>query len=185
MKRNGVADRTKPLLIKELPADERPREKLRDRGAQALGNSELLAILLRTGSYDESALRIAEQLLERVGGLAGLGAADLEELEQVRGIGEAKALTLLAARELGRRIETLAPLERPVVKSPADVAGLLLPRLRFETREHFLAVLLSTKNHVLKTPVISLGSLNASIVHPRELFRVAIQADQWYRSKGQ
>ena len=86
------ADRRQPLMIKELPADERPREKMKERGAQALGNSELLAILLRTGTAAESALRLAENLLDRAGGLAGLGHATLEEVEQVRGIGEAKAV---------------------------------------------------------------------------------------------
>ena len=170
------ADRRQPLMIKELPADERPREKMKERGAQALGNSELLAILLRTGTAAESALRLAENLLDRAGGLAGLGHATLEEVEQVRGIGEAKAVTLLAALELGRRVDSLAPLDRTAVRTPDDVAALLLPRFRYESRESFVAVLLSTRNHVLKTPVISVGSLNASIVHPRELFREAINA---------
>ena len=163
-----------PLMIKELPSDERPREKLRDNGAQAMSNSELLAILLRSGNQDESALRLAEHLQERQGGLAGLGGATAEALEQVKGIGEAKASTVLAAIELGRRVALLEPAQRLTIKTPDDVAALLLPRFRYESREHFLAVLLSTKNHVLKTAVISIGSLNASIVHPRELFREAI-----------
>jgi DNA repair protein RadC len=165
-----------PLMIKELPADERPREKLKEHGAQALGNSELLAILLRTGNFNESALRIAENLLDRQGGLAGFGNATMEEFEQVKGVGEAKAITILAAVELGRRVTSLAPGERTVIRTPDDVAALLMPRFRYETKESFIAVLLSTKNHVLKTPVISVGSLNASIVHPRELFREAINA---------
>ena len=163
-----------PLMIKELPSDERPREKLRDNGAQVMSNSELLAILLRSGNQDESALRLAEHLLERQGGLAGLCGATAEALEQVKGIGEAKASTVLAAIELGRRVALLEPAQRLTIKTPDDVAALLLPRFRYESREHFLAVLLSTKNHVLKTAVISIGSLNASIVHPRELFREAI-----------
>ena len=165
-----------PLMIKELPADERPREKMKERGAQALGNSELLAILLRTGNFQESALRIAENLLDRQGGLAGFGNATLEEFEQVKGVGEAKAITVMAAIELGRRVTTLAPVERPIIRTPDDVAALLMPRFRYETKESFIAILLSTKNHVLKTAVISVGSLNASIVHPRELFREAINA---------
>lgn len=164
------------MMIKELPYDERPREKMCEKGPQALGNSELLAILLRTGSQKQSALRLAEQLLEQQGGLAGLGSATAEDIEQVKGIGDAKATTILAAIELGRRVAFLANGEKPVIRSPEDVAALLLPRFRYETREHFLAVLLSTKNHVMKTAVISVGSLNASIVHPRELFREAINA---------
>jgi DNA repair protein RadC len=163
-------------MIKELPIDERPREKMREKGAQAMGNSELLAILLRTGSHDESALRLAEHLLEQQGGLAGFGNATTEDIELIKGIGSAKATTILAAIELGRRVAILATADRVVVSSPDDVAALLLPRFRFESREHFVAVLLSTKNHVIKTPVISIGSLNASIVHPRELFREAINA---------
>ncbi len=166
----------KPMTIKELPADERPREKLREHGAHSLGNSELLAILLRTGSHDSSALRLAEHLLDQQEGLAGLGNATMEDLEQIKGIGEAKALTIMAAVELGRRVLSLAPLDRIGIRTPDDVAALLMPRFRYETRENFLAVLLSTKNHVLKTSVISVGSLNASIVHPRELFREAINA---------
>ncbi|HWR30431.1 MAG TPA: DNA repair protein RadC [Negativicutes bacterium] len=165
-----------PLMIKELPTDERPREKMKGQGAQAMGNSELIAILLRTGNPAESALRLAENLLERQGGLAGFGNATMEDIEQIKGIGEAKAITILAAVELGRRVTSLAPQERAVIRTPDDVASLLMPRFRYETKEAFLAVLLSTKNHVLKTPVISIGSLNASIVHPREVFREAINA---------
>ena len=163
-----------PLMIKELPSDERPREKLLDNGAQVMSNSELLAILLRSGNQDESALRLAEHLLGQQGGLAGLGGATAEALERVKGIGAAKASTILAAIELGRRVALLEPAQRLTIKTPDDVAALLLPRFRYESREHFLAVLLSTKNHILKTAVISIGSLNASIVHPRELFREAI-----------
>ena len=121
-------------------------------------------------------MRIAENLLDRQGGLAGFGNATLEEFEQVKGVGEAKAITVMAAIELGRRVTTLAPVERPIIRTPDDVAALLMPRFRYETKESFIAILLSTKNHVLKTPVISVGSLNASIVHPRELFREAINA---------
>ena len=176
MKAQALPCPPRPLGIRDLPAGERPREKMRERGAAALGNSELLAILLRTGGVSESALRLAETLLDRQGGLAGLGHATLEEFEQVRGIGEAKAVTVMAAVELGRRVATLAPAGRTVIRTPDDVAALLLPRFRFETKESFLAVLLSTKNHVLKAPVISVGSLNASIVHPREVFREAINA---------
>lgn len=164
------------MKIKDLPQDERPREKMREKGSQALGNSELLAILLRTGSQDQSALRMAERLLEQQGGLAGLGGATAEDIEQVKGIGAAKATTILAAIELGRRVAFLASGDKPVIRGPEDVAALLMPRFRYETREHFLAVLLTTKNHVIKTAVISVGSLNASIVHPRELFREAINA---------
>ncbi len=165
-----------PLMIKELPSDERPREKLKDHGAQAMGNSELIAILLRTGNRAESALRLAEKLLDKQGGLSGFGHATIEDIEQVKGIGEAKAISIMAAVELGRRVTSLAPSERTVIRTPEDVSALLMPRFRYETKESFIAILLSTKNHVIKTAIISVGSLNASIVHPRELFREAINA---------
>jgi len=162
------------MTIKELPMDERPREKMLVHGALSMTNSELLAILLRTGSSDGSALRLAERLLEAQGGLAGLGGSTVEEFEKIKGVGSAKAITILAALELGARVGSIASASRTIIRSAEDVANLLMPRLRYEQREYFMAVLLSTKNHVLKTPVISIGTLNASLVHPRELFRQAI-----------
>ena len=127
-----------PLMIKELPSDERPREKLKDHGAQAMGNSELIAILLRTGNRAESALRLAEKLLDKQGGLSGFGHATIEDIEQVKGIGEAKAISIMAAVELGRRVTSLAPIERTVIRTPEDVSALLMPRFRYETKESFL-----------------------------------------------
>lgn len=164
----------KPLMMKDLPADERPREKLLLNGPGALSNAELIAILLRTGTRQDSAMRLAEQLLVKHGGLAGLGGISPREIAKVRGIGGAKAVAVAAAVELGKRLGAMATGERPVVRSPQSVADLLMPRLRYETKERFVVVLLSTKNHVLATPTISVGTLNASIVHPRELFREAI-----------
>jgi DNA repair protein RadC len=170
---NGI----KPLMLKDLPEEERPREKLLNKGAQTLSNAELLAILLRTGTSRDSVLRVAEKVMAMYEnmGLSALATVSPQELSKVRGIGKAKAVTVTAAIELGKRMACFTADERPIVRSPQDVAGLLMGRFRYEQKEHFIAVLLSTKHHVLAMPVISIGSLNASIVHPRELFREAIQ----------
>ena len=167
---------SKPLMIKELPQEERPREKMLTNGAQTLSNSELLAILLRSGTKNDSVLRVAERLLKKYEelGVAGLANLGPQELSKIKGIGPVKAVTIVAAIELGKRLSSLASADKPVIRAPGDVANLLMARLRYEPREHFIIVLLSTKNHVLATPTISIGSLNASIVHPRELFREAI-----------
>ncbi|SDF21166.1 RadC family protein [Sporolituus thermophilus] len=164
----------KPLLLKELPAEERPREKLLAKGPQALSNAELLAILLRTGTKNQSVMRLAEGLLAMQDGLAKVSRLTAQELSKIKGIGAAKAVTLVAAMELGKRLASLEAMQRAVIRSPQDIRDLMMPRLRYETKEHFVALLLSTKNHVLAMPVISVGNLNASLVHPRELFREAI-----------
>lgn len=164
----------KPLKMKELPVNERPREKMLAKGVQALSEAELIAILLRTGTKDISVKNLAEELLARIG-IMGLGSMSPQELSRIPGIGQAKALTVLAGIELGRRLSRKSPGERAVIRSPQAVAELVMPHLRYENKEYFMAILLSTKNHVLSQPVISIGSLNASIVHPRELFREALR----------
>lgn len=169
-----VKETPRPLTMKELPVAERPRELLLAKGPAALSNADLLAILIRTGTSRESVVRLAEQLLAKHGGLAGLGSLDPKEMSRLKGIGPVKAVTVAAAVELGKRLAALAGSERPVIRSPQDAADLMLPRLRFEKKELFAALLLSTKNHVLATPVLAMGTLNASIVDPRELFREAI-----------
>jgi len=166
----------KPLMLKELPEGERPREKMLAKGSAALSNAELLAILLRTGTKEDSVVRLAERLLTKQGdkGLAGLAVLSPQEMSKLKGIGSAKAVTVAAAIELGKRLSALEPLERLIIRSPGDAANIMMARLRYESKEHFVAMLLSTKNHVLATPTISVGTLNASIVHPRELFKEAI-----------
>jgi DNA repair protein RadC len=165
-----------PLMIKELPLEERPREKMLTKGAQALSNAELMAILLRTGTKNDSVLRIAERLLKKYEnmGVAGLASLGPQELSKIKGIGPAKAVTVVAAIELGKRLNLARASEKSVIRSAQDIADLLMSRLRYEPREHFMIALLSTRNHVLAVPTISIGSLSASIVHPRELFREAI-----------
>jgi len=166
----------KPLMLKELPLDERPREKMIAKGSAALSNAELLAILLRTGTKSDSVLRLAERLLKKHEeiGLAGLAVLTPQEMSKVKGIGIAKAVSIAAAVEIGKRLASLIPGERPAIRSPLDAANYMMAKLRYEVKEHFIVILLSTKNHIIATPTISVGTLNASLVHPRELFKEAI-----------
>ena len=164
----------KPPMLREMPEEERPREKLVSKGAEALSNVDLLAILLHTGIKHESVVHLAERLLSETDGLARLSILSPQELSKIKGIGLVKAVTIVAAFELSRRLAQLQGGEKVVIHGPRDAALLLMPRLRYLQKEHFIVLLLSTKNHVLAQPTISIGSLNASIVHPREVFREAI-----------
>lgn len=169
----------KPLMVKELPTNERPREKLLSKGAQALSEAELLAILLRTGTKNDSVLRVAERLLKKheAIGLAAFSQISPQEVSKIKGIGPAKAVTIVAAIELGKRLHGLPAMERPIIRAPKDAADLVMPQLRYESREHFLIMVLSTKNHVLDMPIISIGSLNTSVVDARLVFRKVISYD--------
>lgn len=163
------------LTIKDLPLEERPREKLKQYGAGALSNTELLAVLLRTGSARESAVQLAARILARSGGLKALPDLSLEELEEIRGVGTAKAVMIKAALEIGRRLATTPREETWSITSPRQAAQLFMEDLRYEKKEHFKVLLLNTKNHVISREEISIGSLNASIVHPREIFGSALK----------
>ncbi|NLM38064.1 MAG: DNA repair protein RadC [Firmicutes bacterium] len=162
-------------VIKALPVEERPRERLVRYGAESLSNSELMAIVLRTGTTDLSALGLAKLLLAKFESLPNLAAASLQELCAVRGVGETKAIQLLAAFELGKRLQTARLTEDQPLSSPQEVAGFLMPRLRFFDQEHFLTLHLNTKNRLLSIETISIGTLDASLVHPREVFKAAIR----------
>ncbi|SHI43679.1 RadC family protein [Propionispora hippei] len=166
----------KSLMIKELPQEERPREKLLAKGPEALSNAELLAILLRSGTKQDSVMRVAERLLKQYEstGIGAFSNISPQAISKIKGIGMVKAVTIVAAIELGKRLHSSTILEKPVIHSPRDVADLMMSRLRYENKELFMILLLSTKNHVLATPVISVGTLNASLVHPREVFREVI-----------
>ena len=163
-------------MVRDLPKEERPREKLLAAGAAALSNTELLAVLLRTGVREGSVLRVAEEVLTlyREKGILAIAQMGARELSAIKGVGPAKAATILAAVELGRRLAMKEAARRMIVHGPADAAHYAMPRLRFESKEHFAVLLLNTKNHVLAMPVISVGTLSASIVHPREVFQAAI-----------
>ena len=161
--------------IKDLPEDIRPRERLLREGSEALSDIEILAILLRTGSQEASALDLASLIMSRFKSLRQLLGATVEELGEIKGVGPAKACQVKAALELARRTTKYADLPRPVIKSPDDAADLVMEEMRHFDREHFRAILLNTKNQVIGTDKVSVGTLNSSAVHPRELFRNAIK----------
>jgi DNA repair protein RadC len=164
-------------LIRDLPESERPRERLQAYGPGSLSTSELLAIIFRTGSRSESAINLGSRLLAQFHGLAGIAKASLADLCEVHGLGLAKAAELKAALELGKRLMVASPEDRPQVKSPTDVANLLMMEMGFLEQEHLRVVLLDTKNHVLGIPTIYMGSLNTSVLRVGELFREAIRAN--------
>ena len=162
-------------LIQDLPVEERPRERFAQVGASGLSSAELIAIILRTGNRGESVVRLAERILSTFGGLPGVGRATLTELQTIDGIGPVKAIEIKSALELGRRLLTTAPNERPQIKAPADAANLLMSEMMFLEQEHLRVLLLDTRNHVLAMPTIYIGSLNTSVVRVGELFRPAIR----------
>jgi DNA repair protein RadC len=161
--------------IKEMPAADRPRERLYYQGPAALKEEELVAIILRTGMQGRPVLELARELLRHYGGLGGLARVGATELKSFKGLGMAKAVELQAALELGRRLAGLHPEARPQVRSPADLANLLMPEMMFLEQEHLRVVLLNTKNQVLSAPEVYVGSLNTSVVRVAELFREAIR----------
>ncbi|PAE42182.1 RadC family protein [Bacillus sp. 7884-1] len=166
---------TNSLMIRDFPQDERPRERFIQNGPESLSNHELIAILLRTGTKDESVLQLSNRLLTNFEGLRLLKAATLEEMTEIKGIGQAKAIQVLAAVEIGRRIANLNYTDRYVIRSPEDGANYVMNDMRFLSQEHFVCLYLNTKNQVLHKQTIFIGSLNASIVHPREVFREALK----------
>lgn len=163
--------------ISDLPESERPRERLQDYGPGSLSTSELLAIIVRIGTKSESAINLGSRLLAHFGGLAGIARASFADLCKVHGLGPAKAAQIKAALELGKRLLVASPEERPQVKSPADVANLLMLEMGFLEQEHLRLVLLDTKNRVLGMPTIYIGSLNTSVLRVGELFREAVKAN--------
>ncbi|TJY41446.1 JAB domain-containing protein [Cohnella pontilimi] len=161
--------------LRDLPEDERPRERMARLGAEALSHAELLAILLRTGSRRESAIHLAQRILQDCGGLRRFAERSWDELTHIPGIGPAKAIELQASLELGRRVARSRLPEAPPVTRPQDAADLLMEELRHLREEHFVVLFLNTKNRVIGRQTVSVGSLNASVVHPREVFRAAIR----------
>ncbi len=167
----------KSFTIHDLPTSERPRERLQKFGVEALSAQEGLALILGRGIAGESVMITAQRLLSQFGNLKGIASASVEELSQVRGIGVAKASQIKAAFELANRLEDYsASGDKPLVKTPDDVVGVVRSRLRGKKKEHFLALLLDTRSQLIKVSEISIGSLDTSIVHPREVFKEAISA---------
>ena len=160
--------------LKRLLPDDRPREKLRRHGAGVVGDNELIALVLGSGCRSHDALDVANAVLTACGGVHGLARASCEEVTGVTGIGAAKAARLLAAVELGRRTLTDPPAARVRITSPQALASFLLPVFGARPVEHFGVVMLDARHRVVKTTVISVGSLNATIVEPRDVFRHAV-----------
>ena len=167
----------KSFTIHDLPVSERPRERLQKFGVETLSAQEILALILGRGISGESVMVTAQRLLSQFGNLKGIANASVEELSQTKGIGLAKASQIKAAFELANRLEGYSEAgEKPIVKVPEDVVGLVKGRLSGKKKEYFLALLLDTRNRLIKVSEISVGSLDASIVHPREVFKEAISA---------
>lgn len=166
----------KSYTIKDLPISERPREKLYSQGVEALSNAELLAIIIRTGNKEDTAIDLARRILSLdESGITYLSDVSLEELKQVKGIGISKACQILAAIEIGKRLNRIGPHDRIKVTSPAIIADVVMDEMRYLTKEHFRIAILDTKNQILSIENISIGTLNASIVHPRDVFKIAIK----------
>ena len=176
---DGHEDGARPpgyrLMLREMAADERPREKLKMRGSAALSDGELLAIILNTGLPGETVTDVSQRLLAHHGGLRGLFRLDVAELARIRGLGDAKAVRVKAALELGRRLAALSPEERPAVGSPEDVAHLLGTEMAALEQEELRVVLLDTKHRIVRTATVYRGSVNQAQVRVAEVFRDAVR----------
>ncbi|MFO7976010.1 MAG: DNA repair protein RadC [Candidatus Hydrogenedentota bacterium] len=161
--------------VREMPEEERPRERLARLGAIALRDAELLAVLFRTGTREEGAIALAERLLRHFGNLRVLSRASIEELMQVKGVGRVKAIEIKAAVELGVRLANEKDEQRPKIRSAEDVANLLMARFKQCETEEFKALLLNTKNEVLKEVKVASGGLDAALAMPRDVFRQAVR----------
>lgn len=174
-----MKDLTRRLRMKDLPAGERPYEKLEKFGPEVLSNAELLAIIIRTGNKDETSVSLAQRILaqdKNNEGLAFLHHVSLEQLKNIKGVGRVKAIQLKALAEISKRASSTYIMNgRVTIKSPADVCRLLMEEMRHIKKEVFRIILLDTKNHIIRQVDVSVGSLNASIVHPREVFGEAVK----------
>lgn len=157
------------VKMKDVPKSERPRERLLTYGENHLSNQEILAILIGSGTQKESVLDLSNRLLMHFEGLKLLSEATIEELTSIKGIGTAKGVIILAALELGRRIQQYRPDERYTIRSPEDGADYVMEDMRSLKQEHLVALFLNTKNQIIHQQTIFIGSLNASIVHPRDI----------------
>jgi DNA repair protein RadC len=163
------------LPVKEWPSSEQPREKLVQLGPEHLSNAELLAIVLRVGVVGQDVVSLSNELLVRFDGVVGLSRAPLATLAEVKGMGTAKSVAIKAALELGRRLLLSEANERPQIRSPQDVATMLQLKMGLLEQEHLQVVLLNTKNFVIGTPTVYVGSLNASMIRTAEVFRDAVK----------
>jgi len=165
------------FTVHDLPLSERPRERLFKLGSEALSAQEVLALILGRGIKGESVMVTSQKLLSRFGNLKGVANASIEELTRTKGIGPAKAAQIKAALELSRRLEgDAADKPKRVLKSPDDVAAEVRSQLKGRKKEHFLVLSLDTRNRLINRKLVSIGSLDTSIVHPREVFKEAVSS---------
>jgi DNA repair protein RadC len=165
------------FTVHDLPLSERPRERLLKLGPEALSAQEILAIILGRGIKGESVMVTSQKLLSKFGNLKGIANASMEELTQISGIGPAKAAQIKAAVELSKRLESSADeSKKPALKSPEDVVNIVRGQLKGKKKEHFLVLCLDTRNHLINCKSVSMGSLDTSVVHPREAFKEAISS---------
>lgn len=163
------------FMIKEMPKEMRPRERLVLDGVKALSNEELVAILLRTGSKDMSVIDLSKNVLYHLNHLTDLKNITVQQLQTIKGIKLAKATSLIAAIELGRRLSSTKRLEKHKISSPVDVYHLLSAEVSHLEQEHFLVLYMNTKSEVIKKETIFIGTINQTLIHPREIFREAIK----------
>ncbi len=161
------------VRIHDIPEEERPRERLIRNGPESLSNAELLGVILRTGSKQENVVSLSSRILSKYN-IKQLSLANVSRLMQENGVGKAKAAQIAAVFELARRLETFVEEPKRKICSPKDVYTLMYPKMREQKKEKFITLCLDTKNQILKEEVVSIGSLNASIVHPREVFKSAL-----------
>jgi len=165
------------FTVHDLPLNERPRERLLKLGSEVLSAQEILALILGRGIKGESVMVTSQKLLSRFGNLKGIANASVEELMQINGIGPAKTAQIKAALELSKRLEAdVGEKPKPMLKSPEDVAAVVRSQLKGKKKEHFLVLCLDTRNRLINCKPVSIGSLDTSIVHPREVFKEAVSS---------
>lgn len=164
------------MNIRQLPDEEKPREKLLREGKEKLSTAEILAILIRSGTKEKSAVEVAAELMTLENrGIAFLGECRPEEIMKVKGIGQAKACEILAAVELGKRIASAPRQKRNIITSSSDIAGILMEKMRYYKKEHFVSLLINAKGEIIEETEISIGDLCSSTTHPREVFVDAVR----------
>lgn len=164
------------MQIKLLPEKERPVEKACSLGIDKLSNSELIALILHTGTRNKSAIGLGEDVLAAFPeGISGLGGCDMEDLIRIDGIGPAKACSILAAVELGKRLSAAVPSERICIACADDIAGLFMEEMRYLKKEHFRCVLVNAKGELIMIDEVSVGELSSTVIHPREVFQPAVR----------
>lgn len=161
------------MILKQITLEQRPRERAKEKGIESLSDAELVAILLEKGTKGENVIDLSNRLISTFG-LQRLNSLSLQELMKIKGIKLAKASKLLAAFELSRRVKS-GRLCGKTIRKPSDVASYYIQRLKDLKREHFIAVFLDSKNKIIKDEIIFIGTLNGSLIHPREVFKEAIR----------